>query len=123
MSEPTPLVTLSELLVLPASVSSKEASDAALLSAVVNPTREAYYADLVKWATTGFPKLFVLHSYELSPPVICSDGVSRPIREYVDFILPTPMKDNILAIQAALPGVHPSFAFVGNSMQIWVSKA
>jgi hypothetical protein len=122
--EPPSIATLDELMQSHAVIIAKEAADRALLSGLVNPTREQYRPQLFQWAGLGFPPTFIIQSFDLNPPTYCSDGVTRDSLRYLNYLLAPSNLDSVLdTIRSLMPGINVSFSFLGNTLRIHVYKA
>jgi len=126
-TEPTPppppvIATMDELMASHAVVVAKEAADRATLNPLLNPTREAYRPQLFAWAAAGFPGIYVVQSFTLTPPSICSDGVVRDVVGYTWYLLGVDIGDVLANIKSMLTGIIASYSFAGNALQIHVSR-
>lgn len=123
-TEPTPdvIATMEELMSSHAVVVTQEESDRTSLSALTNPTSAQYRPQLFTWAAAGFPGIYVIQSFTLTPPSICSDGVTRDIVAYVPYLTGQDIGVMIAGIQALMTGITVSFSFQGNTLRIHVSK-
>ena len=122
--EPPNIATLDELMQSHAVVVAKEAVDRQSLAVLVSPTREQYRSQLFQWAGLGFPAIFVVQVFDVSPPTYCSDGISRNSVEYVNYLIIPNTLDSVLeTIRSLMPGISVSFSFLGNTLRIHVSKA
>jgi hypothetical protein len=121
--EPPTIVTMEELMASHAVIVEKEAVDRASLNALVNPTREQYRPQLFQWAAAGFPGIYVVQSFSVTPPDLCSDGVRRDVNAYINYLTGTDMGAIVANIQSLVTGIVVSFSFEGNSARIHVSKA
>jgi hypothetical protein len=121
--EPPNIATLEELMSSHAVVVAKEAADSQLLSGLVTPMRVQYRSQLFQWAGLGFPAIFVIQTYELTPPTYCSDGVRRDSVEYLNYLIIPNTLDSVLeTIRSLMPGILVSFSFLGNTLRIHVSR-
>jgi len=121
--EPPTIVTMEELMASHGVIVQKEAVDRASLNALVNPTREQYRPQLFQWAAAGFPGIYVVQSFSVSPPDLCADGVRRDVNAYINYLTGTDMGAVVANIQSLVTGIVVSFSFEGNSVRIHVSKA
>jgi hypothetical protein len=122
-TEAPQIVTLEELMQSYAVVVAKQDADKQSLTGLVNPQREQYRPQLFQWAGLGFPSAFVVQSFEITPPNVCSDGVTRDTMAYLQFLLsPTTFDEVLEKIRALTPGIGVSFSFSGNSLRIHVSR-
>ena len=124
-TEPTAdvIATMEELMSSHAVVVTQEESDRSSLSALTNPTSAQYRPQLFTWAAAGFPGIYVVQSFTLTPPSICSDGVTRDIVAYVPYLTGQDIGVMIAGIQALMTGITVSFSFQGNTLRIHVSRA
>ena len=117
------IVTMEELMASHAVIVEKESVDRTSLNALVNPTREQYRPQLFQWAAAGFPGIYVVQSFSVTPPDLCADGVRRDVNAYINYLTGTDMGAVVANIQALVTGIVVSFSFEGNSVRIHVSKA
>ena len=122
-STPPMVIDISELLASHAVVQATEATDRATLSVLLNETRETLRPQMFVWAAAGFPAVYVVRQFTLSPPAICSDGVTRNAYDYVVYLLGQEMGPTIAAVQALCVGVQISYSFQGNTLRIHVSRS
>jgi hypothetical protein len=121
--EPPNIATLEELMSSHAVVVAKEAADRVALSGLVTPIRDQYRSQLFQWAGLGFPAIFIIQTFELTPPTYCSDGVSRDPVEYLNYLIIPNTLDSVLdTIRSLMPGILVSFSFLRNIMRIHVSR-
>lgn len=121
--EPPNIATLDELMQSHSVVLAKESADKQSLSILVNPTREQYRPQLFQWAGLGFPPIFIVQVFEVTPPTYCSDGVARDVMNYLNYLLiPSSLDSALDTIRSLMPGILVSFSFSGNSLRIHVSK-
>ena len=117
------IVTLEELMQSHAVVLAKETVDKQSLTGLINPQREQYRPQLFQWAGLGFPTTFVVQSFEITPPNICSDGVTRDPMAYLQFLLSPTNLDAVLDnIRSLTPRINVSFSFATTILRIHVSK-
>ena len=122
--EPPNIATLDELMQSHSVVVAKEAADRASLAGLMNPTREQYRPQLFQWAGLGFPPIFIVQVFEVTPPTYCSDGVARDVTSYLNYLLlPSSLDSALDTIRSLMPGISVSFSFLGNTLRIHVSKA
>lgn len=121
--EPPTIVTMEELMASHAVIVEKECVDRTSLNALVNPTREQYRPQLFQWAAAGFPGIYVVQSFSVTPPDLCADGVRRDVNAYINYLTGSDMGTVVSNIQSLVTGIVVSFSFEGNSVRIHVSKA
>uniref|UniRef100_A0A6C0JHZ4 Uncharacterized protein n=1 Tax=viral metagenome TaxID=1070528 RepID=A0A6C0JHZ4_9ZZZZ len=120
---PPPLVVdIAELLASHAATQAQEVADRTTLSVLLNETRDTLRPQMFIWAAAGFPAIYVVQQFTVSPPAVCSDGVTRGVYDYVVYLLGQDMGPTIAAIQALCVGVQISYSFAGNTLRIHVSR-
>lgn len=120
---PAPTIaTMEELMASHAVIVAQEATDRALLSPLTSPTSAVYRPQLFAWAAAGFPGIYVIQSFNLTPPSVCSDGVTRDAVNYAWYLLGTEIGGIIANIQSLMPGIAISYSFEGNVLRIHVSR-
>ena len=121
---PAPTIaTMEELMASHAVIVAQEATDRTLLSPLTSPTSAVYRPQLFAWAAAGFPAIYVIQSFSLTPPSVCSDGVTRDAVNYAWYLLGTEIGGIIANIQSLMPGIAVSYSFEGNVLRIHVSRA
>ena len=117
------IATMEELMASHAVLVAKETADRAALTPLTAPTPEAYRPQLFAWAAAGFPAIYVVQSFSLTPPSMCSDGVTRDAVNYAWYLLGVEIGGILANIQSMLTGITVSYSFEGNALRIHVSKA
>lgn len=121
--EPPHIATLEELMASHSATIAKEQKDKELLSSLLSPSREEFRSQLFQWAAAGFPDLYIIQSYPITPPEICSDGVRREIGKYIEYCIDGNLGDVISSMKALMVGINPSWSMSGNNLRIHVTKA
>jgi hypothetical protein len=117
------VLDISELLGSHAAVLAQESADRTSLNALTNPTLDIYRPQLFTWAAAGFPGVYIVQSFTLTPPSMCSDGVNRDSIAYIPYLTGRDVGAMVADIQALVTGIIVSFSFMGNTLRIHVSKA
>lgn len=117
------VVDIAELLASHGATQTQEAVDRSTLSVLLNETRDTLRPQMFEWAAAGFPAIYVVQQFTVSPPAVCSDGVTRSVYDYVVYLLGQEMGATIAAVQALCVGVQISYSFSGNTLRIHVSKS
>jgi hypothetical protein len=99
-----------------------EQADKARLEAIGALTIDSLKASLIQWALLGYPNAHVIHWVPISPPSICSDGVSRTLGDYVLFCSGKMIHEHVQVLQARMIDITVSFANFGSSLGIVVSR-
>lgn len=120
---PPHIASIEELMTSHAVLVAKETADRELLIPLTAPTPEAYRPQLFAWAAAGFPGIYIVQSFNLTPPSICSDGVTRDVVNYAWYLLGAEIGSIITNIQSLLTGITVSYSFEGAVLRIHVSKA
>ena len=101
----------------------KEAADAASLAAIGTPDFNALRSRLVAWAVSGFAGSVPVYEVSLNPPAVCSDGVSRDLADYIQFVSGKTIYEHLGVLGEKLPDFRVAFVYMGSSIQFMVSKA
>ena len=117
------ITSIDELTSSYGAVVAKEQVDKNSLSILISESRGNLRVPLFQWAAQGFPVGYVVQTFSLDAPPICSDGVSRSVNQYFEFCLGMTMGDLITSIQSRMSGIVLSYTFMGNTLQLKVSKA
>jgi hypothetical protein len=113
---------MDELLASHAVIVAKEATDRSYLNPLVNPTREQYRPQLFQWAAAGFPGIYVVQSFSVTPPDLCADGVRRDVNAYINYLTGSDMGTIVSNIQTLVTGINVSYSYESNTVRIHVSK-
>jgi hypothetical protein len=120
--EPPHIATIEELMASYGAIVNKETTDKQTVSVLLNETRDTLRVPLFQWAAAGFPGIWVVQSFTLDPPSICSDGVLRELSDYFDYCLGKPLGDALADIQSKLTGITLSISFLGNTLRLHVTR-
>jgi hypothetical protein len=120
--EPPHIATLEELMASHSAIIAKEAKDTESLGPLVSPSRDAFRPQLFQWATVGFPDLYVVQSFTITPPAICADGVTREIGKYIEYCIEKNLGEVIDGLKALMTGIQPSWSMSGSTLQIHVTR-
>lgn len=116
------VITLADILSATEIVRQKEAADKSALESIGSVTFDSLRTKLIQWATSGFPNAFTLMEVFVSPPAVCSDGVTRDLANYIIHCSGKTLAEHVAALQAKLPDIVVSFANTGSSIAIVISK-
>jgi len=120
--DPPHIVTIDELMSSYSAVLVQEANDKSTLSILKTPTRESFRTQLFQWATLGFPSSYVIQQFTITPPAVCSDGVTREIGKYIEYCLGFDLGVMIEGLAALMTGIQPAWSIDGNTLMIRVSR-
>jgi hypothetical protein len=121
--EPPHIATLEELMASHSAIIAKEAKDTESLGPLVSPSRDAFRPQLFQWATVGFPDLYIVQSFAITPPAICADGVTREIGKYIEYCIDMNLGEVIDGLKALMVGIQPSWSILDNTLRIHVTKS
>lgn len=116
------LIDIAELLASHSVIKQQEDTDRSILAVLLNPSRDSIRASMFRWAELGFPAIYIIQELTVTPPTVCSDGVSRSLYEYITYLLGRDMSSINASIQALCVGVSISYSFQGNTVRIHVSR-
>jgi hypothetical protein len=119
---PPPIATLEELLASQEAAVHKEADDRSLLTPLRTDPRGALRVPLFQWAAANFPNSYVLLTFDLTPPAVCSDGVIRNAYDYTEWCLGCSMADLISTLQSRITGMVLSYSFANGALRIHVTR-
>lgn len=122
--EPPIIASMEELVKSYEATIAQETQDRQMLQALLTPSREVFRTQLFQWAGRGFTDRYCIHSFTLTPPSVCSDGVVRTFPGYIDYCLDGKNMGHITETMASLmPGIEVSYSIVGNTAFIYVSRS
>jgi hypothetical protein len=121
--EPPIIASMEELVKSYEATLAQETQDRQILQALLTPSRELFRTHLFQWAGRGFTDRYCIHSFTLTPPLVCSDGVVRTFPGYIDYCLDGKTMGHITETMASLmPGIEVSYSIIGNTAFIYVSR-
>lgn len=128
VSEPAPVVEqtvirLEDILSSQEVLKSQEANDKVLLDGIASLPLELLRSRLIQWAAGGFQNAYNIHEIPMRAPSLCSDGQSRSLQDYIEFVSGKTINQHVAALQERMQDIVVSFANSGNSILIVVSKA
>jgi hypothetical protein len=121
--EPPHIATLDELMASHAAVVAKENADKQTLSVLKTNLRDTFRPSLFQWAAIEFPDIYIVKTFTIVPPPVCSDGVTRDVFGYLNYCLGMSLGDLISQIQSKVEGIQFSHSILGNTLRLHVSKA
>ncbi len=119
---PPPILTMNDIVNAREVILSKEVSDGDAFRGIPNQSVDFLRSRMIEWAKDGFRNAYTLFSIPISLPEVCSDGVSRNLTEYIEFVSGKPIQDHVAGLQAKLPDFDVSFANFGGNVGIVVSR-
>lgn len=100
----------------------KEAADKGILEGIGAITFETLKSKLIQWAKTGFPNAYEIYQVNITPPNVCSDGVTRDLATYIQFCSGKTITEHVEVLQNKVTDMTISFANMGTYIAIVVSK-
>ena len=116
-------ISLADILTAVEVIQQKEAADGAALNGIGNATFESLRPTLIAWANSGFPPAYTLMDIPVIPPTQCSDGVTRDLTSYIVFCSGKTLQEHVALLQEKLTDMTVSFANVGQSIAIVVTRS
>jgi hypothetical protein len=121
--EPEPL-SIEDLLNNNSVIVRKENDDRATLERFINPTIDEVKPMLLEWARAGLPALYAIRHVDVSPPTVCSDGQTRSLLLYYEYLMGKSLSDTLGPLLTKTKGMFFSFSHNGTStISLHVSKA
>ncbi len=121
---PSYLISIDELLGEQIIIEQRETRDRAELAKIANPPDVTQLRNtLLQWAKQGFPYAFPLFSVTLNPPLVCSDGVTRTLYPYIEYLMGESIVDLMAELEAKLQGIKLLNSYSGTIITIHVFKA
>jgi len=118
-----PLVTtIDELMASHGAIVAQETKDKAIVAVLLRESRATLRDPLFRWASAGFPPNYILQQFTVTPPSICSDGITRTVVEYFQYCLGVTLGNLLPTLQALVEGMTLSYSFSGNTLRIHVTK-
>ena len=102
---------------------SKESADKSLLESIATISFDSLKPKLIQWAVSGFRNAYTIYEIPMVAPPLCSDGETRTLQDYVEFVSGKTIQAIVAELQARLADIVVSFAYTGSSILIVVSKA
>jgi hypothetical protein len=125
VSQPAPILSLSDIVNTLNVVVAQETADKSLLDTLVAVNESDVRDRLVRWGAVGFPATHVLYSLQFNRPERCSDGVIRnDVMDYLHFLQPDVSIAMVLtALETRLPGMSLSYSYSNDFvLRIHVSR-
>ena len=116
------IISLEDLMNTLEAVRQKENADRLNLENFFNPSQSTLRESLTGWAAAGFPAIYCLFGISIDPPKQCSDGVTRQLFEYVEYLLGRTVGSCMQRIEAMTSGIQFSHSITLYGLNIHVSK-
>ena len=115
-------ITMNDILSSVELIEQKETNDKATLESIGNITFDTLKAKLIQWAKQGFPSAYEIYQVSVTPPSVCSDGVTRDLADYITFCSGKSILEHVNVLQAKVTDMVISFANMGTYIAIVISK-
>jgi len=116
------ITTIKELIGSHGAVVMQETVDRNTLSVLMNESRETLRAPLFQWAAAGFPAIYIVQTFTVTPPQTCADGVVRSVYDYIEYLMGVSHGDLIATLNGLVDGMSFSYSYDGNTLRIHVTK-
>jgi hypothetical protein len=108
-------ITIDDLLNSHAVTTAKEDSDRSAVVTFTTVSADSLKPNLYKWAAAGFPGGFIVDTISLTPPPVCSDGITRSLTLYFEYLLGTPIATWLQNLETLTKGMMFTFSHNGTS--------
>ena len=115
LSPPSAVISLDDLLNHQTVVLAKESTDRNAVLSFISPTSESLKAVLFQWASGGFQGGYVVNTLSLMPPSVCSDGMSRNLPVYMEYLMGKSIGDWLETLGAMTAGMSFTFSHNGST--------
>lgn len=126
ISASAPVISASSLLtindILSTLMLEKESKDRAELENIGNMPIDELKESLTFWVKLGFPNSFGLKRICIEPPTKCVDGVTRNLRDYIQYCSGKTIEEHAAVLQSRLSGMTISLVESYGCFTITVSK-
>ena len=113
---PTYLMTLDQLVQYYDRTLEYEEKDKLSMNFIVNPSTSGIQQNLIQWASAGFPVEYQVLSVSLIYPSPCSDGVSRDILAYIQYLTGSNIVELTSNFQSNFLGIRFSYILSANNL-------
>lgn len=100
----------------------KESKDRAELENIGNMPIDELKESLTFWVKLGFPNDFALKRICIEPPTKCVDGITRNLRDYIQYCSGKTIEEHATVLQSKLSGMTISVVESYGCFTIAVSK-
>jgi hypothetical protein len=110
------ILSIDDLLNSHEAITVKESTDRDAVASFTALSMESLKPTLYRWAGAGFPGGYVVSTLNLTPPALCSDGVSRTLTFYFEWLLATPIATWLQGLEALTKGMMFTFSHNGSNV-------
>ena len=116
-SEPVfEVIRMEDILATAEVIQTKEREDASALAQIASPNMADLRSRVVSWGMSGFRGNCILLQFQVNPPPMCSDGVSRSLSEYIAFVSGKQLHEHLADMQKRLPDFQVVYIHLGNGV-------
>ena len=119
---PVYIMTLEQLQQYHDTITQSETSDKTAMSAITVPSSSGIQQNLIQWASAGFPSDYSVLSVSLICPSPCSDGQSRNMMQYIEFLTGSNIMDLTTSFQTNFLDMYFSYSISGKTVTLHASK-
>ena len=119
---PVYIMTLEQLQQYHDTITQSETSDKTALSAITAPLSSGIQQNLIQWASAGFSPDYGVLSVSLIHPSTCSDGQSRNMMQYIEFLTGSNIMDLTTSFQTNFLDMYFSYSIFGKTITLHASK-
>jgi hypothetical protein len=120
---PPPPIRLEDILGSQQLLVAQESADKGALESIGTVSYDTLKPRLIQWAATGFNNAYTIYEVPMRAPPLCSDGASRSLQDYIEFVSGKTIADHVAVLQARLPDFVVSYAYSGSSILVVVSRS
>ena len=120
---PVYLMTLDQLVQYHDTTAESEAADKVSMNFIIQPSTSGIQQNLIQWASAGFPVNYQVLSVALIHPIPCSDGTSRGLSSYIQYLTGSDISTLVTNFQSNFLGITFSHTISGNILNLQASKA
>ena len=113
---PVYIMTLDELVQYHDTTLESETADRTSMDFIVKPSTSGIQQNLIQWASAGFPSNYQVLSVALIRPSPCSDGVSRDILAYIQYLTGSNIVQLVSNFQSNFLGIRFSYIISANNL-------
>jgi hypothetical protein len=93
----------------------KENTDRASAIAFATMPIDNIKTNMYAWASVGFPACYIVASLSLVPPAVCSDGVTRGLIQYYEWLINMDIPTWLASMDVKVSGMYFTFSHDGYS--------
>lgn len=119
---PTYIATIDQLVTQQFLATEQETKDRQALLPLTSPASYGFTQPLRVWANAGFPVNFPIVTITVNQPSPCSDGRTRSVYEYINYLLGVELGWATVALDEQFLGITISYILTGNVLQLCATR-